>query len=265
MSQQLFGLFPLKHGKYLPFAIVVIIGLILAIVVRGQYISYFNSLESSSNIPTIKKVAPTEATPVPIAPVETVVPAPPDSISQLPLKVPFTPQAPLANWDPLHEEACEEASLLMVYYFRTGQKFASPTEADLELKKLVAWEEKNGYKVDLTAKELIDVARGYLKLSTGRIIVDPTIDQLKAELNSGRPVIVPAAGRELKNPYFTSPGPIYHMLVLKGYDTTSFIVNDPGTRRGENYHYGFKPIMDALHDWDSLNILNGQKAVVVFD
>ncbi|MCR4277443.1 MAG: C39 family peptidase [Candidatus Berkelbacteria bacterium] len=245
-------------GRSPSFLIFFVVALVLAVVIRGQYVDYYKGLELPSGSLTLKTKLPEKPTPATPA----VAEKPPVT---LPLKVPFTTQAPFALWDPLHEEACEEASLLMVYYYRTGQKFNSPLEADTEIKKLVAWEESNGYKVDLTVKELVAVAGKYMKLKTGRVIVGPTVDQLKAELMAGRPVIVPAAGRELHNPNFTAPGPIYHMLVLKSYDETGFIVNDPGTRRGENYHYGFKTIMDAMHDWDPDNILNGQKAVVVFD
>ena len=245
-------------AKLLPFLIFLVVALVLAIVVRNKYVDYYKGLELPLGNLTLKTNVPEKVAPV----TATVVVKPPVA---LPLKVPFTTQAPFALWDPLHEEACEEASLLMVYYYRTGQKFSSPLEADMEIKKLITWEETNGYKVDLTAKELVAVASGYMKLKTGRVITDPTVEQLKSELNAGRPVIVPAAGRELKNPNFKTPGPIYHMLVLKNYDANGFIVNDPGTRRGENYHYGFKPIMDAMHDWDPDNILNGQKAVIVFD
>ena len=251
---------PRTARNRIPWVIVTVVGLFLAIIIRSQYVDYYQGLETPSGILTLKPTLPAKSTPTPITP--TVAEKPPVA---LPLKVPFTSQAPLALWDPLHEEACEEASLLMVYYYRTGQKFTSPLEADSEIKKLVAWEESNGYKVDLTVEELVAVAAGYMKLKTGRVIIDPTVEQIKTELKAGRPVIVPAAGRELHNPNFTAPGPIYHMLVLKSYDETGFIVNDPGTRRGENYHYGFKTIMDAMHDWEPDNILNGQKAVVVFD
>src|SRR3990167_2317375 len=33
------------------------------------------------------------------------------------LEIPFTPQAPYAIWDEIHNEACEEAALLMVHKF----------------------------------------------------------------------------------------------------------------------------------------------------
>lgn len=240
--------------------ILALVSLGLAIIVRGQFVSYYDSLGASIAALSLKHIVPAKTTPAP-----TTLPAVNPPTISLPLKVPFTVQAPLALWDPFHEEACEEASLLMVYYYKTNQQFASPLEADAEIKKLIAWEENNGYKVDLTARELVAVAAGYMKLKTGRVILSPSIDQLKAELKAGRPVIVPAAGRELHNPNFTPPGPVYHMLVLKGFDETGFIVNDPGTRHGESYHYDFKVIMDAMHSWDPDNILNGQKAVVVFD
>lgn len=252
-------------SQTVPFLVLILFGSFVALVIHRQYLDFYDDLAQSTTVLRVKKSTSIKSSSPATVPVEPPKTSTLPAVITLPLKVPYTSQAPLAVWDPLHEEACEEASLLMVYYYRTGQKFTTPLEADAELKKLVAWEEDHGYKVDLTAKELIAVADSYLKLKTGRIITDPTIDQLKAELNAGRPVIVPAAGRELKNPYFTSPGPIYHMLVLKGYDSTGFIANDPGTRRGESYHYAFKRIMDAIHDWDPDQILNGKKVAVVFD
>ena len=100
---------------------------------------------------------------------------------------------------------------------------------------------------------------------TYRLIEDPTVDQIKAELVAGRPVIVPAAGRLLGNPYFTAPGPIYHMLVIRGYtQNDQFIVNDPGTSRGESFLYDFDTLLYALHDWNNGGeITQGRKVVIV--
>ena len=249
----------MRSWRHLPFLVLAVFAIATALVIRGLYVDYYKNLGDSFAVLTNRAKVPAKTPPTTAPKPKTETPV------TLPLKVPFTTQAPLVEWDALHEEACEEASLLMVYYYRTGQKFASPLEADTEIKKLISWEEANSFKVDLTARELVEVASGYMKLRTGRVILNPSVDQLKTELKAGRPVIVPAAGRELKNPNFTSPGPVYHMLVLKDFDETGFIVNDPGTRRGENYHYTFKTIMNAMHDWDSTNILNGQKAAVVFD
>ena len=61
---------------------------------------------------------------------------------------------------------------------------------------------------------------------------------------------MPSAGRELGNPNFKSPGPIYHNLVIRGYTKDGkFITNDPGTRKGEQYIYDQDVVMAAIHDW----------------
>ena len=64
------------------------------------------------------------------------------------------------------------------------------------------------------------------------------------------PVIISEYGRALGNPYYKSPGPIHHMLVIKGYGKDSFITNDSGTKRGLNYPYSFNVLYNAAGDWD---------------
>ena len=62
------------------------------------------------------------------------IPPPPNSAPSLPssklLPVPFTPQAPTANWDELHGEGCEEASVIMANayynYNDNNDKISSP-------------------------------------------------------------------------------------------------------------------------------------------
>lgn len=66
----------------------------------------------------------------------------------------------------------------------------------------------------------------------------------------------------LGNPYFTPPGPIYHMLVIKGYNLTEFITNDPGTRRGADYVYSYQTLMKAIHDWNNGNVESGKSATI---
>ena len=83
------------------------------------------------------------------------------------------------------------------------------------------------------------------------IIAEPTIEQIKLELNLGRPVIVPLEARLLKNPNYTPPGPVYQVIVIKGYTANGkFITNDPGTHLGADYLYSEDVIMSAIHDWD---------------
>ncbi len=198
-----------------------------------------------------------------------VVPPKPKVAQSLPVKalieVPFTVQAPFANWDTLHEEACEEASLMMLKYSISHQSFGSPTDVDKEIKDLISWEGSHDFKISVTLAELAEIADGYYQMPTGRIIEDLTLEKIKAEIAAGRPVIVPAAGRNLPNPHFTPPGPVYHMLVVKGYTSSEFITNDPGVREGKDFHYSYDSLMNAIHDWDPGNIINGAKRGLVFD
>lgn len=138
-------------------------------------------------------------------------------------------------------------------------------DPDNEIVSLVNWETDHGYKVDVTIEELNKIAKSYFGLTGGRVETNFTLDDIKKEIASGRPVIIPAAGRLLGNPNFSGPGPVYHNLVLTGYDKNGFITNDPGTRRGQDYRYSFDTIMNAIHDWDPKDINSGRKVYLVFD
>jgi len=181
------------------------------------------------------------------------------------IEVPFTTQAPSANWDAVHEESCEEASILMLNHFLNKTSFGSASDVDREILNLIDFEEKNNYKVDVTTDELNRIAKDFFDLDTGRVVNNFTVNDLKKELASGRPIIIPAAGKLLKNPNFKGGGPVYHMLVIKGYDQDNFITNDPGTRNGNGYKYNIDLLFDAIHNWDKDNIINGNKSYLVFD
>ncbi len=180
-------------------------------------------------------------------------PAPPALIN---LSVPFASQTPLAAtlgaaaWDDLHNEACEEASILMAQAYVQGTKVSPPQVMEEKILNLVAWEEANGYSVDTTAEQTAAIARERFSLMA-RVSADVTVAGIRAELERGNLVIVPAAGRRLGNPNFKRPGPLYHMLVIRGHDPArdEFITNDPGTRKGENYRYRTRVLLDAVHDW----------------
>lgn len=184
----------------------------------------------------------------------------------------FVSQAPQANWDNLHQEACEEASMIMA----AGYFAAKPLDTERmeeEIQKLVAWEKENGYSVDLTATEAVTVLKDYFG-QTARAEEEVTPDRIKYELSRGNLIIAPAAGRELGNPYFRTPGPIYHMLVVKGYDEDEFITNDVGTKRGDGFRYKYDKLISAIHDWDHQladggmtdeEMARGRKALIVVE
>jgi hypothetical protein len=166
----------------------------------------------------------------------------------LELKVPFAPQAPFGNWDAVHEETCEEASMIMASEYVKAQVLGDQAVED-ELQRLLKWEADKGYKVDLTVAEAVKVLVQYFGV-VGKVTTNVTTERIKSELVKGNILIIPVAGRLLNNPNFKAPGPIYHMLVVKGYDATNFITNDPGTRKGNGYKYSYQTIINAIHDWD---------------
>ncbi|MFH1207549.1 MAG: C39 family peptidase [Patescibacteria group bacterium] len=179
------------------------------------------------------------------------------------LAVPFTTQAPLVNWDEQHEESCEEAAALIVHYYWQKKTF-TPTIANKELQTIVDYENANlGFYKDTTAEQTAEFIRGLWGYKKVAVKYDFTLDDIKKEIAQGRPVIVPTAGRMLGNPNFKSPGPLYHMIVIRGWTKDMIITNDPGTRKGEGYQYTPEVIMNAIHDWNSGDVDNGQKAMIV--
>jgi VanZ family protein/phosphoribosyl-ATP pyrophosphohydrolase len=192
-------------------------------------------------------------------------------------KVPFTMQSPFAKWDQLHEEACEEASLIMLKY-HNDKKELTKQIAEEEIQKLVKYQLKEyGDFYDTDVKITKEIGEKFYHLNGLKIIQDFTIQDLKNELAQRNIILIPTAGRELHNPNFTPPGPLYHNLVIIGYDDTAttdstgrktegvFVTNDPGTRKGEGYKYDQRVLYKAIHDFpsDKNKILTSKKRALV--
>jgi len=165
------------------------------------------------------------------------------------LSVPFIVQAPFAEWDELHKEACEEAVLIIANAWLNNQELTKE-QANEQILDSVKWQEDNwGGHYDLNASETVRLADQYFGIEKIYITNVDSIDNVKYELSKGNIVIVPAAGRLLKNPYYRQPGPPYHMLVVKGYNKKGIITNDPGTRLGADFIYSDDIFFKAIHDW----------------
>jgi len=185
----------------------------------------------------------------------------PDAINLL---VPMVYQAPLTNWDTTHEDACEEASMLMAQAFLTGEKTISRKEMDRRILDLIDYEMKAlGYFESTDAATTAAVMRGHLGLTGIEVLPVRSIDDVKAQLAEGRPVLLPADGKALKNPNFRHGGPLYHMLVAKGYKPGQIIANDPGTRLGADYIYDEEVLFGAIHDWNGGDPPHGEKLMIV--
>lgn len=180
--------------------------------------------------------------------------------------VPFHAQAPYAVWDELHNEACEEAAIVLAKYYLDGVSL-DDQEMDEQILRLVDWEVKNwGGHYNLSIAKTAELAENNYNIKT-KIFNNANIDTLKTEIAKNHPVIVPAAGRLLGNPYFRQPGPVYHMLVVIGYDEKNMIVQELGNNHGANYHYNTKIFENAWHDWagDAENIEQGAKNFLILE
>jgi hypothetical protein len=193
---------------------------------------------------TARRKRPVEKTPiVSEVPVEPVLPA------ELNLKLPFYMQAPFANWDYPWQEACEEASILLVAnkYFNHNWTAA---EFNDQILKMVDWQnERFGDYWHTTMEQTAIMLDEILGLKTV-VHKDPSLEDIKRILARGHFIIIPLDGKALKNPYFKNGGPVYHVVPVKGYTKENGIItHDVGTRRGEDYVYSWEVIDEAFHDY----------------
>lgn len=158
------------------------------------------------------------------------------------LEVPFYCQAPhqnAASWK-IHHASCEEAAVLQAIHYHRKTRFGSMDSVDRVLQDMIAWQEKNwGVHKDIHAdsvKILMMQFFGY-KDEEIKILRKAKIADLKKWISQGYPIIAPTYGRTLNNPFFTAPGPAYHMVTVIGYTPDRIITNDVGTKRGKDFSY----------------------------
>jgi hypothetical protein len=170
-------------------------------------------------------------------------------------QVPFIVQAPFGNWsDQNFQNACEEASMVMAMGWVNGEKTISASEAQKRILEIIDFENQTfGYSTDTNAADIERIFREYFKHANVQAKENITLEDIKAELQKGNVVIIPAFGQALYNPNFTQPGPVAHMLLIIGYDplTKQFITNDPGTRKGASYEYDEDVLFAAIWEYPS--------------
>lgn len=247
---------------------------ILAIILLAALVYYFNSKipnvivdDGQINHPaattTTENSRPALEAKMPTAEIAAPAPKKPNWLN---LPIPFTPQAPTANWDLLHNEACEEVSAIMANGYLTGDRSAviPAARVEKEISDLTVWQDKNfGYHLNATAEETARMIEGFYDLPA-RVFNNYTLQDIKDHLNLRHAIILPVNGRIIGNPNYKQPGPIYHMLVIRGYTAAGLITNDPGTRRGQNYPYAFKTLFNAGADWDhKTNTIDQSKKMMI--
>lgn len=166
--------------------------------------------------------------------------------------VPFAVQAPAGAWqDPVFQNGCEEASILMASRLGSTASF-SVEEMKQEIRALSKLSVKLfGTAVDTSALDTLALFREYTGRTDGELLDPATDDEIRSSLSAGKILLVPMDGQTLGNPHFTAPGPETHMLVVTGYDaaTGEYITHDPGTRFGEGYRYPVKQFIGAMRDY----------------
>ncbi|MFA5023986.1 MAG: C39 family peptidase [Patescibacteria group bacterium] len=177
------------------------------------------------------------------------------------LAVPFTAQAPTAEWkDIRQQDGCEEAAALMAFAWVKGEGIKKGAEISKKewRKKIITLSDfekkKYGEFRDVALKDMVNwIFKDYFKYSKVSVKPVTSAADIIKELEKGNIVLTPMNGQALKNPYFTSPGPERHMILIKGYDYSKqqFITNDPGTRRGENYRYSSKILFNAIRAYST--------------
>lgn len=180
------------------------------------------------------------------------------------LDVPFTVQAPYNAWrvQPF-KDGCEEATIIMAEAYYTGQDM-TPSYVRDRIKTFAVYENKQfGFHKDTNSDYTERLLDEFSKI-WGTVVHNPTIDQIKHEIDEGRPVIHIAYSPKLKNPNYRARMNPYHTLLIIGYDDErhEFVTHDPGTSRGKNYRYPMAVIMDSNHDYQKPNKGTGRRAMV---
>lgn len=166
------------------------------------------------------------------------------------LQVPFSKQAPTDKWD--RNEDCEETSVTMANAFLTGNTVNElPADQALEaINNLKNWENANlGFNKDTGAMATTRMAEGAFGLKVNQI-KNFTEQNIKDALIENKPVLLPIDARKLNNPKYQNSGPQYHMIVIRGYDGSDLIINDPGVSDGNGQSYSFTALYNAAADWN---------------
>ena len=164
------------------------------------------------------------------------------------IQIPYSGQAPFSNWT-IHEESCEEAATYMYHTYLEGLAYPNnrvpDAEADTAYRAMKQWEVTNyGSEPDLTMTALGNFAKSYYGY-TPTVEHNITADNIKRAISAGHPVVVPVMTHSLQNSMY-GPITVYHVLLIKGYDTTGVITNDAGVGNGPDHHYDWAILWQAI-------------------
>ena len=168
------------------------------------------------------------------------------------IKVPYTVQAPLGNWDAAHEDYCEAAAALMYGAFLHGdhRSVIPPAEADQRMAQIVSWERHTWPGVlNLPLSDVAQVGAHFYN-ATPAVDQTATLGEIQAILAQGHPVIIPlmthgAPGGQKINSYYGRVN-VYHVLLITGYVPGYLVTNDAGIGLGQNWRYTWTVLKSAM-------------------
>lgn len=186
------------------------------------------------------------------------------------LPVPHIWEIPGGVWVKPWNGACEEASAAMIEHFYLGNKDGTLPRATMKKLMSPLFPIENrlfGGNSDTDAARTTKLINDYMMFDA-TIVDNPTLEDIKAELDAGRPVISLHYGYNLKNPKhsFRRGGSSYHVMAIVGYNDTKkiFYVNDPELLAGLDYPYDYDTILTTLHDFNFTNHQADGPARVLF-
>jgi len=168
------------------------------------------------------------------------------------LAVPFSSQAPTGDWS--RNEDCEETSVTMANAFLTGttEDKLPAASAQNAIDNLKKWEQINlGYNKNTGVDATRQMAVGAFNLKITPI-QNFTENDLKIALAKNEPILLPINAKLLPSTQYINGGPLYHMILVRGYKGGTFIVNDPGTDAGDGNEYSFDVLQNASADWNNI-------------
>ncbi|MBP9698268.1 MAG: hypothetical protein KBD65_03695, partial [Candidatus Moranbacteria bacterium] len=134
----------------------------------------------------------------PILKKEELLPEPkPLPVSWLISPVPFTVQAPFGEWgDPVFQDACEEASMIMAEAWATGETLTKES-AKAKIQALATFQKKKfGHAVDTSIQDTAWLLNEYFHVF-GTVRTSIEKEDIKKALSENRLVIVPTDGQKL--------------------------------------------------------------------
>ena len=122
-----------------------------------------------------------------------------NQLKQVILAVPYVPEAPDGNWTGPWKNACEESSIAMVEYYYTGNSTPSKIASKAFMWDLFSKQNSlYGSNADADSVRTNYLINNFSSFY-GKVIDNPTLEQIKKELQQKRPVISLHYGFDLKN------------------------------------------------------------------